>query len=310
MHNTAPKITRRRFLRLILGTTAMGGLATLGGAGYATLVEPYWPVVKRVNVPLPGLPAHLDGFTITQLSDLHRGPVVTQEDIGRAVALALEQEADLAVLTGDYVSSSAKYAPSCAQALAPLASSSPLPSRERPGQANSPLPPREGLGEGGVLASLGNHDHWTDADAVAGALSDAGLTVLRNAAREVADGLWIAAVDDVWEQRADLDQALADVPAGATVVLLAHEPDYADTVAAGGRVSLQLSGHSHGGQIRVPFVGPLVLPRLAHKYPAGLYRVSRMWLYVNRGVGLVRPAVRFNCRPEVTLLKLQATDDF
>jgi len=336
MHNTAPKITRRRFLRLILGTTAMGGLATLGGAGYATLVEPYWPAVKRVNVPLPGLPAHLDGFTITQLSDLHRGPVVTQEDIGRAVALALEQEADLAVLTGDYVSSSAKYAPSCAQALAPLASSSPLPSRERPGQANSPLPPgeglgqadsplplreglgegnsplppREGLGEGGALASLGNHDHWTDADTVAGALSDAGLTVLRNAAREVADGLWIAAVDDVWEQRADLDQALADVPASATVVLLAHEPDYADTVAAGGRVSLQLSGHSHGGQIRVPFVGPLVLPRLAHKYPAGLYRVSRMWLYVNRGVGLVRPAVRFNCRPEVTLLKLQATDDF
>jgi predicted MPP superfamily phosphohydrolase len=156
-----------------------------------------------------------------------------------------------------------------------------------------------------VLACLGNHDHWTDADAVAGALTDAGITVLRNAAREVADGLWVAAVDDVWERYADLEKALEGVPAGATVVLLAHEPDYADEVAADGRVSLQLSGHSHGGQVRLPFAGPLVLPYLGRKYPAGLYRVGEMWLYVNRGVGLVSPAVRFNCRPEVTVLRLR-----
>ena len=159
-----------------------------------------------------------------------------------------------------------------------------------------------------MLACLGNHEHWTDADAVAGALADAGITVLRNAAQEIREGLWVAAVDDVWEQHADLEKALDKVPTGATIVLLAHEPDYADEVAADGRVSLQLSGHSHGGQVRLPFVGPPALPYLGRKYPAGLYRVGGTWLYVNRGVGALGPPVRFNCRPEVTLLTLRAAD--
>jgi len=207
----------------------------------------------------------------------------------------LQQQADLTVLTGDYVSHSANYAPSCAEALSPLAASS------------GDSPPRfGGAGGSNALACLGNHDHWTDANAVAGALADAGLTVLRNAAREMANGLWVAAVDDVWERHADLDKALEGIPAHTTIVLLAHEPDYADEVAADGRVKLQLSGHSHGGQVRLPFVGPPLLPYLAHKYPAGLYRVGGMWLYVNRGIGLIAPAVRINCRPEVTLLTLRA----
>ena len=280
----AHRFTRRYFLRLMLGSTATVGLSAIGGLGYTTLVEPHRLTAKRVGVPIPGLPASLDGFTIAQLSDLHRGPVVTQEYLAQAVELALQQEADLVVLTGDYVSESAGYAPSCAEALSPLVAS------------------------GDVLACLGNHDHWTDADAVAGALADAGITVLRNTARQVTDRLWVAAVDDVWERHADLEKALEEVPVDATVVLLAHEPDYADEVAADGRVSLQLSGHSHGGQVRLPLVGPLALPYLAHKYHTGRYRVGQMWLYVNRGVGLIRPAVRFNCRPEVTLLTLQVPD--
>lgn len=274
------RITRRRLLKLLLGSAATVGLSAVAGVGYATSVEPHWLAVERVNVPLPGLPANLDGFTIAQLSDLHRGPCISQEDIAQAVELALQQEADLIVLTGDYVSASAEYAFSCADALSPLTT------------------------PGDVLACLGNHDHWTDADIVAGALAGVGLTVLRNAAQEVADGLWVAAVDDVWEQHADLEKALEGVPDGATVVLLAHEPDYADEVAADGRVTLQLSGHSHGGQVQLPIFGPPLLPYLGRKYYAGLYQVESMWLYVNRGVGLVSPEVRFNCRPEVTLLTL------
>nr|HID13744.1 metallophosphoesterase [Anaerolineae bacterium] len=280
----ARRITRRGFLKWMLGSMATAGLSALGGTGYAMLVEPHWPALARVDVPLSGLPAHLDGFTIAQLSDLHRGPEVTQGDIARAVALTLRQEVDLVVLTGDYVSASAEYAASCAEVLSPLAAC------------------------GGVLACLGNHDYWTDADAVVGALTDAGLTVLRNAAREVADGLWVAAVDDVWERHADLEKALKGVQADVMVVLLAHEPDYADEVAADGRVSLQLSGHSHGGQVRLPLIGPPLLPYLGRKYPAGRYQVGGMWLYVNRGVGLVNPAVRFNCRPEVTLLTLRVIE--
>lgn len=279
--NATRRITRRRFLKWMVGSAATASFSALGGTGYATLVEPNWLALERVDAPLAGLPAALDGFTIAQLSDLHRGPDVTREDIARAVRLALQQQADLILLTGDYVSVSAAYASSCAQALAPLAAG------------------------GDALACLGNHDHWTDAGAVAGALTDAGILVLRNSARKVADGLWVAAVDDVWEQHADLEKALENVPDGATIVLLAHEPDYADIVAADGRVSLQLSGHSHGGQVRLPIIGVPVLPYLAHKYPAGRYQVGGMCLYVNRGVGLISPAVRFNCRPEVTLLTLR-----
>jgi len=301
----AHKITRRRFLKWMLGSAATAGLSALGGVGYATLAEPHWLAVERVDVPLPGLPASLDGFTIAQLSDLHRGPEVAQEGITQAVKLALRQEADLVVLTGDYVSRSAEYAPSCAKALSPLAASGKYAPSRFGGAGGKALPLVRRAGGGNVLACLGNHDHWTDADAVAGALTDAGLTVLRNAAREVADGLWVAAVDDVWERQADLGKALEGVSAGATVVLLAHEPDYADEVAADGRVSLQLSGHSHGGQVRLPFIGAPFLPYLGRKYPAGLYRVGGMRLYVNRGVGLISPAVRFNCRPEVTLLTLR-----
>jgi hypothetical protein len=275
------RFTRRYFLRLLLGSATTTALSACGGLSYATFIEPHWLALKQIDVKLPDLPVKLDGFTIVQLSDLHRGPVMTQEDIAQAVKLALQQKADLIVLTGDYVSSSAQYARSCAAALSPLSTS------------------------GNVLACLGNHDHWTDADTVTTALTDVGLTVLRNAAREIADGLWVAAVDDVWERHADLEKALDKVPADATTILLAHEPDYADEVATDGRVSLQISGHSHGGQVRLPCVGPPALPRLGRKYQAGLYRVGRTWLYVNRGVGMIHPAVRFNCRPEVTLLTLR-----
>ena len=107
------------------------------------------------------------------------------------------------------------------------------------------------------------------------------------------------------EEFEDLDAALEGAPDRSTVILLAHEPDFADRVAADGRVALQLSGHSHGGQVRLPFIGAPMLPHLGRKYPYGLRRVGSMWLYTNRGVGVIAPPVRFNCRPEVTLLTLQ-----
>ena len=131
--------------------------------------------------------------------------------------------------------------------------------------------------------------------------------MLRNAGRLIesnGDVFWLAGVDDVWEQHADLNAALASAPPGVLKILLAHEPDYADVVAADGRVSLQLSGHSHGGQVRLPFVGVPRLPYLGTKYPYGLRRVGNLWLYTNRGIGVIAPPIRFNCRPEVTLITL------
>jgi predicted MPP superfamily phosphohydrolase len=275
-------LSRRRFLNLLGAGVAAAGACTVGSALDALCLEPGWIELERLEIRLRGLPERLDGFRIAQLSDFHRGAEVDQERIAEAVDLALAEQPDVFALTGDFVSGSAEYAFSCAEALSPLVQAGP------------------------VFASLGNHDHWTDADVVAGAVASVGIGVLRNGARELANGLWLAAVDDVWEERADLDEALRQVPAAAATVLMAHEPDYADYVAADGRVGLQLSGHSHGGQVRLPLVGALVLPYLAQRYDCGLYELGGLTLYVNRGVGLIQPAVRFRCRPEVTLITLRS----
>jgi predicted MPP superfamily phosphohydrolase len=157
-----------------------------------------------------------------------------------------------------------------------------------------------------MVAILGNHDHWNGADIVAGALVDRGIRLLRNesfAFERGHDRLWISGVDDVLENEHDLPKTLAAVPETEATVLLAHEPDFADDVA-GFPVDLQLSGHSHGGQVRIPGLGPIVLPPLARKYHTGLNRVGRLQVYTSRGLGVINPPVRLNCRPEVTLLTL------
>jgi len=146
------------------------------------------------------------------------------------------------------------------------------------------------------------------------ALQAAGLTLLRNQGRPIArDGgrqadLWLAGLDDVWEGQEDLNASLRESPAGVPVLLLVHEPDYAERIA--GRAAelgiiLQLSGHSHGGQVRLPFIGAPILPYLGQKYPLGLQRAGAMWVYTNRGIGMTVPAVRLNCRPEITVITLR-----
>ena len=274
-------ITRRKFLRLAAAAGAeLGGFA-LGGV--YSLFEPHWLSIERVKVPLAGLPNVPQGLSIAQISDLHVGPNVSAQDVARAVNTVLSLQPSLIAVTGDYVTLAAEHAQQCAVELSRL---------------HAPL---------GVFAILGNHDHWTNALVVAQAVLDAGLTLLNNTGRLIetkGGAIWLAGVDDVWEQHADLDAALTGAPEAALKILLAHEPDYADEVADDGRVSLQLSGHSHGGQIRLPIIGAPALPHLGQKYPYGLRRVGRMWLYTNRGIGVIAPPVRFNCRPEVTLITL------
>jgi predicted MPP superfamily phosphohydrolase len=119
--------------------------------------------------------------------------------------------------------------------------------------------------------------------------------------------LWLVGVDDPWATGDNLDRALQGIPDGVMRVLLAHEPDYADR-ASERQIPLQLSGHSHGGQVRLPFLGAPILPYMGTRYPIGLQRVpgTLTQVYTNRGIGMVQPAVRFNCRPEVTILRLIA----
>jgi predicted MPP superfamily phosphohydrolase len=262
------------------------GCAGAAGVAYAWALEPDWLAVEQVAVRIPGLPRALDGLRMVQLSDLHWGPYTGRQEIHAAVEKANALSPDLVLLTGDYVLYSADYAEPCARELAIL---------------QAPL---------GVFAIPGNHDYWTDIDVVVSRLKAAGLGLLQNASHRLeieGVSLWLAGVDDVWEHRHDLDVALADVPLGEPVLLLVHEPDFAGQVARSPhRILLQLSGHSHGGQVNLPLLGRPALPWLGQEYPAGLQTVSgsTLQVYTNRGIGVIAPPVRLNCRPEVTLLTL------
>jgi uncharacterized protein len=159
----------------------------------------------------------------------------------------------------------------------------------------------------GLWAVMGNHDAAAGAPQVTAALRDAGVAVLSNAAAPIehnSSRFWLAGVADVLQSAADLQSALQPVPPDAAVILMAHEPDYADYVARY-PVDLQLSGHSHGGQIRLPLTPPLYLPPLGSKYFGGLYKIRELTLYTNVGLGTITVPVRLNCPPEVTLITLR-----
>jgi predicted MPP superfamily phosphohydrolase len=159
-----------------------------------------------------------------------------------------------------------------------------------------------------TIAILGNHDHMVNADWVERSLSQAGVEVLRNSVKTIQRGgakLNIAAVDDVRHKMDRLDQVLTMLPEEGAAILLVHEPDFADVSSRTGRFDLQISGHSHGGQIVLPILGPPMLPAMGRKYPSGLYHVNKMLLYTNRGIGVTTVNARFNCRPEITLFTLE-----
>jgi predicted MPP superfamily phosphohydrolase len=218
---------------------------------------------------------------------------MNRERLRTVVAHALAQEPDLAVVTGDFVVAHTRDEDLRASVQELVAELSVL-AEQQP-----------------TLAVLGNHDYWTNAEAVRAGLMATGILELRNEVytfSKAGGRLHVAGVDDVWEGQHRLGAVLEQLPADDATVLLAHEPDFADESAKTGRFDLQLSGHSHGGQVVLPLLGPPALPWLGRKYPAGSYQVGQMQLYTNRGVGMIAPYVRFNCRPEITVFTLESTE--
>jgi predicted MPP superfamily phosphohydrolase len=280
-----PAINRRKFIKRV----AAAGVAVV--VADSLFIEPNHPRVIRKEIFLRRWPSRLEGFTIALLSDFHYDPYFSVHPIRSAVDIINGLQPDLIALTGDFVSApwfgdnakGAAVAEPCAQLLGKL--------RARCG----------------LWAVLGNHDAYTDPDRVAETLRAVGIPVLSNRSVPVEkDGgrFWLGGVDDVLEGTADLDAALHDVGSDEAFVLMAHEPDYADYVA-GYPVDLQLSGHTHGGQVRLPFLRPLFLPELAKKYVWGQYQVRGLTLYTNPGIGTVQIPVRWNCPPEVTHITLK-----
>jgi len=260
----------------------------------STVLEPNHPQVVRVDMALRRWPYRLDGFTIALLSDFHYDRHFSVHPLNAAIGMVNALRPDLIALTGDFVSmnmlsksdaAAAALAEPCAQLL---------------GQLIAPH---------GLWAVLGNHDCFSDPVRVAGALHAQGIPVLENRSIPIErDGarFWLTGVGDVLAGTARLETALQPVPNSEATILLAHEPDYADYVAGHTQaVDLQLSGHSHGGQVRLPFLRPLYLPELARKYIAGQYRVGPLTLYTNRGLGTIGVPVRLNCPPEITLLTMR-----
>ena len=277
------RISRRTFLKSLAGLSSLA----LGGLGYTIRIEPFWPAVQRVRVPIARYQATTP-LTIGHLSDFHSGRAFGRGDIQTCVDMLNAQSPDVIVLTGDFVDRYSRivdYVEIAAEALSSL---------------RAPL---------GVYAVLGNHDYWTDARGVKAQLADAGITVLVNERRRLVlneQPFWLLGADCAWEGKPDLDALLDGIPGTEPTILLVHEPDFVDHAAPRG-IDLQLSGHSHGGQVRFPLLGTPFLPYLARKYPKGLYHVTKTWLYTTRGVGVSSSIpFRFNCRPEVTLVTVAA----
>ena len=266
-----------------------------GGIKYITGVEPGWFEVSEVRLTLPRLLKSFSGLRMVQISDIHIGPWMSMESVKSIFEMALAQSPDMIALTGDYV----------------------LTFGRRGSDRNTYT---KELDELAVLlkdmsdrcftvAVQGNHDYYYDTHAVQSSFRRGNVKLLINSVHTLernGERLHIAGLDDVYEHRDDFEALMAQLPDDGCAILLAHEPDFADISSATGRFDLQISGHSHGGQVVLPFVGPPILPDWGKKYPLGLYQVGGMFQYTNRGVGNSIPAVRFNCRPEITVFTLES----
>lgn len=287
-------ISRRRFL-------LTGALGALGLAVYSGEIERHRIEVIRREVEIPGLAGDFDGLKVAQLSDIHLDDYTEPFFLRDAVRHINELDPDIIFLTGDYVTNPLghrfgfqKFAVGAAWQCADILQS--LHCRR-------------------IYAILGNHDIQVGAREVATALRDNGIIVLRNSYIPVERGnsrFWLAGLDDPVSGSPNPDLTIPgpirNLP-GEPIILLCHAPDYASHLSAmpaGQAVSLMLSGHTHGGQIRLPLIGPLVLPIGGKLYPEGAYCLGRMQLYVNRGLGTVGVPFRLDCPPEITLHTLRA----
>ena len=252
-------------------------------------MEPGLFKVETVQINLKRLSKEFCGFRVVQISDIHMGGWMNVERLQQVVDIIGAQEPDVLLITGDFIvgreftERTRHYLYDFKEVISPLVKSIP------------------------TYAVLGNHDYWTNARAVREVLSDSGIVDLTNSVFTITRNganLHLCGVDDVREGNVRLHDVIARLHDDHAAILLAHEPDYADVSARTGKFDLQVSGHTHGGQIVLPFFGPPVLPYLGRKYPSGLYEIGSMYQYTNRGVGMGRLHLRWNCPPEITLFIL------
>lgn len=278
------EVPARRALFLGAGVLALGSTQVLEKA---TDLQ-----INPQHLKVKNLPPQLSGLRIALLADLHRGPAVSQAYLEDVVRVVNRLNPDLVLMPGDFVSKSDHYFESLSHVLSQL----------RPKIAS--------------LATLGNHDHWEGEKKTIAALESAGVIMLQNRSLVLSpqrrlggpasSGLCLAGVDDLWAGRPDLALALGAVPQDLPVLLLSHNPDLAETQAnCGYRVDLQLSGHTHGGQVVLPGIGPLATASsFGTKYLSGWAEGPKWPVFTTVGVGTSTVPLRIGTRPEVVLLTL------
>jgi predicted MPP superfamily phosphohydrolase len=278
-------LTRRGFL-IRSSLVAAGGLALYSGE----FARHELSVVNR-SLAVANLPGAFQNFRIAQISDIHFDEFTEPFFVRRVVERVNSLAPDLVLLTGDYVSNS------------------PLPRRFAEQAMHRCADILRDLSCPQRFAVLGNHDDILGVPTIRPILASISIPLLVNQHIPIERGgqrLWLGGLADPVTGAPDLDLAIPRQPDGP-VLLMFHAPDYADDVLAhprGRLVDVMLTGHSHGGQVRLPFLGPIILPDGGRKYVMGLYRFNRLQLYVNRGIGSVGIPFRLNCPPEITLFTL------
>jgi len=290
-------IPRRTFLKGLLGVLGIAGVGV--GKGYAN-TTPSQLRLEKISISLENLPPSFRGFKIGQLTDLHSSPIGSKENIRHAAEVIMREEPDIIILTGDFIGHSAMffagevhdfdpdYVTQCTEALSSL---------------KAPL---------GIYAVLGNHDFWSGPHATQVLVqefeSKLGVQWLRNrnvALEREGQTIALAGVDDYWEKSCSLQRALDGVGEDTPCILLSHNPDINEIMFDFHRADLIISGHTHGGQVVFPIIGPPFKPGINQlKYIAGLVRDGNRQTYTSRGVGHLMAPIRFNCPPEVTLFTL------
>jgi len=290
--------------RPALRRNARRALKSLGGAvAYAALVEPWWISVTHVDIEVPGLPSEMDGYRILHLTDIHHNLVSGRAFLQHVVARGNALDADMAVLTGDFVTHDARRMPEVFSILSDLSAPD------------------------GLWATRGNHDFSLPLANMRSIAGRAGIHLLENEHAVVspsrlrgdhrllrgqpapsAGRLVVGGVSDLWKGRPDPTAAFHAAPESAAArVLLSHNPLVGELVSAEHRVAIQLSGHTHGGQVR-PFQRPLrMLADGPLRYVSGLVRAPHTKVYISRGIGTGAMRLRWNCRPELALIVLRRT---
>ena len=252
---------------------------------YGSKIEPNWIEVVSINLTIPNLGSAFNNFKIVQISDIHSNYFLPESRLNKIVKLINQQESDAIAITGDFITKGRRFNDRFL-----ISKLSQLEAKV------------------GIVSVFGNHDHWkSKINRLKQILVQSQIYNLDNQVYLVERGtqqLALAGIDDPYWGEPDLQQVITQLPFDVPAILLVHEPDYIEKSALTHRFALQLSGHSHGGQIKIPFLDPLILPKGGKKYFAGLNQVEDTIAYTNRGLGMTSLPFRFGSRPEITVFTL------